>query len=106
VPESTTGEQQGDMRGFPGIRMEGPIMSGWARVTWLLAAVVFPSLPLHPRLAAADAPAAPAARINAHKPPGPAPEGMVWIPGGWFWMGEETIHRGSRPSPRGQGPEA
>ena len=23
------------------------------------------------------------------RPPGPAPEGMVWVPGGWFWMGSE-----------------
>jgi formylglycine-generating enzyme required for sulfatase activity len=27
--------------------------------------------------------------LNAAKPPGPAPDGMVWIPGGWFWMGAE-----------------
>src|SRR5262249_12043278 len=25
--------------------------------------------------------------INSAKPPGPAPDGMVWIPGGVFWMG-------------------
>jgi sulfatase modifying factor 1 len=25
--------------------------------------------------------------INPNKPPGPAPDGMVWIPGGTFWMG-------------------
>ena len=29
------------------------------------------------------------AKINANKPPDPAPEGMAWIPGGWFWMGSE-----------------
>jgi formylglycine-generating enzyme required for sulfatase activity len=23
------------------------------------------------------------------RPPGPAPEGMVWVPGGWFWMGSD-----------------
>jgi sulfatase modifying factor 1 len=25
--------------------------------------------------------------ISTHEPPGPAPEGMVWVPGGTFWMG-------------------
>src|SRR5262249_45161773 len=29
--------------------------------------------------------------INADRPPGPAPEGMVWIPGGIFWMGSEDF---------------
>ena len=28
-----------------------------------------------------------AAQINKTPPPGPAPEGMVWVPGGAFWMG-------------------
>ena len=27
--------------------------------------------------------------VVAKEVPGPAPEGMVWIPGGEFWMGEE-----------------
>jgi formylglycine-generating enzyme required for sulfatase activity len=26
-------------------------------------------------------------RINNRQPPGPAPDGMIWIPGGQFWMG-------------------
>jgi sulfatase modifying factor 1 len=26
-------------------------------------------------------------RINPRQPPGPAPDGMVWVPGGTFWMG-------------------
>ena len=26
-------------------------------------------------------------KLNPSNPPGPAPEGMVWIPGGEFWMG-------------------
>src|SRR5512145_191388 len=25
--------------------------------------------------------------VNAAPAPGPAPEGMVWVPGGTFWMG-------------------
>ena len=34
-----------------------------------------------------DAASVAAARINRTPPPGPAPEGMVWVPGGAFWMG-------------------
>jgi formylglycine-generating enzyme required for sulfatase activity len=26
-------------------------------------------------------------KLNPATPPGPTPEGMVWVPGGWFWMG-------------------
>jgi formylglycine-generating enzyme len=29
-------------------------------------------------------------RINDAKAPGPTPEGMVWIPGGVFWMGSDN----------------
>ena len=28
-------------------------------------------------------------KINDTKPPGPAPAGMAWIPGGQFWMGSD-----------------
>src|SRR4029434_7988436 len=34
-----------------------------------------------------DAASAAAASVNQGSPPGPAPEGMVWVPGGTFWMG-------------------
>jgi formylglycine-generating enzyme required for sulfatase activity len=30
-------------------------------------------------------------RTNAAAPPGKAPEGMVWIPGGRYWMGDNTL---------------
>jgi formylglycine-generating enzyme len=35
----------------------------------------------------ADAAGMPAAVVSDAPPPGPAPAGMVWIPGGTFWMG-------------------
>ena len=31
-------------------------------------------------------------KINDSKPPGPAPDGMIWIPGGQFWMGTADDH--------------
>jgi len=38
---------------------------------------------------AATTPSAPSAAVSINKvtPSGPAPEGMVWVPGGTFWMG-------------------
>jgi len=33
------------------------------------------------------APGLPTARISTERAPAPAPEGMVWVPGGTFWMG-------------------
>jgi formylglycine-generating enzyme len=47
---------------------------------------------------AADEPSAAAAptgwipKINDREPPGPAPDGMTWVPGGEFWMGTAEEH--------------
>src|SRR5690242_15181861 len=30
-------------------------------------------------------------QVNSSGPPGSAPEGMVWVPGGTFWMGDEKF---------------
>jgi sulfatase modifying factor 1 len=40
--------------------------------------------------APADAASAAAAIVNSTQAPGPAPAGMIWIPGGSFWMGCES----------------
>jgi formylglycine-generating enzyme required for sulfatase activity len=39
-----------------------------------------------------DAASAAAVGVNQTKPPGDAPEGLVWIPGGTFWMGCENCN--------------
>jgi sulfatase modifying factor 1 len=42
--------------------------------------------------AAADTQTAWVPKLNPNQPPGPAPSGMVWIPGGEFWMGTTVNH--------------
>ncbi len=33
-----------------------------------------------------------APKLNDSRPPGPAPAGMAWVPGGWFWMGDNSLN--------------
>jgi formylglycine-generating enzyme required for sulfatase activity len=35
--------------------------------------------------------------VQPSDPPGPAPDGMVWIPGGPFWMGSDADPEGNAP---------
>src|SRR5262245_10480018 len=42
----------------------------------------------------------PASDLQPQRAPGPAPEGMVWIPGGTFWMGTDTGHPEDGPRHR------
>jgi hypothetical protein len=34
----------------------------------------------------------PPPKLNATSPPTPAPEGMAWVPGGWYWMGDNNFN--------------
>ena len=73
----------------------------WARRPWYvatvtvlsLAIVVFGFLLIKHRLFPNywSAPDPGPVSINSEKPAGAAPEGMVWIPGGVFWMGSEEF---------------
>ena len=38
--------------------------------------------------------------ISASRAPGPAPDGMVWVPGGTFWMGDATSQDKDAPPHR------
>src|SRR6516164_3759257 len=50
------------------------------------------ALPAAASLQAAEATTAWIPRINDSIPPEPAPGGMVWVPGGQFWMGAQEDH--------------
>jgi formylglycine-generating enzyme required for sulfatase activity len=39
------------------------------------------------------------AKVNTSAAPGPSPEGMVWVPGGSFWMGVEDHPQGADAQP-------
>src|SRR5262249_17468499 len=54
-------------------------------LAWALVAVLVFNFFSGRRTGADDGPP----QLNPAEPPGPAPEGMVWVPGGEFYMGDE-----------------
>lgn len=67
-----------------------------AVVGFLAKAGVFSSPAPEPEAKPSLANAVP--RVNKTAAPGPAPEGMVWIPGGVYWRGNDTENHGdARP---------
>jgi formylglycine-generating enzyme len=69
-----------------------------AALVCVLALIVVESRPFWARQAVAtDSAVVNVPRLNPSTPPGPAPEGMVWVPGGEFWMGSDTGPPDERP---------
>ena len=73
------------------IFLAGAVLAVLAGLVWTVtrrptpAAAPAPDLHAHHATASADRAEAP--RVDSTPPPGPAPPGMVWVPGGTFWMG-------------------
>src|SRR5438477_5247582 len=67
---------------------------------WLLV-LLFPVLALTQTPDDSNPKDRPAPKLNPNKPPGPAPEGMAWIPGGEFWMGMEDKIEAEPDAPPG-----
>jgi formylglycine-generating enzyme len=65
----------------------GVAFAGCGRVNTSTGPYAPSTAPINPGLPASASTNA-AVKADA-KPPGPAPEGMVWIPGGSFWMGAD-----------------
>jgi len=61
-----------------------------AALAGVLALIAVESQTLWSRSPKVQPPEREVPRLNASMPPGPAPEGMVWVPGGEFWMGSES----------------
>src|SRR5207253_1315117 len=64
-------------------------IAGISGLTGLATYFIWPRSQTGNRFAAGQMEGAPI--INQRTPPGPAPEGMVWVPGGAFWMGGEVV---------------
>jgi formylglycine-generating enzyme required for sulfatase activity len=75
-------------------------MLAWSRLPLVVAVVAVASAGCadRDRAAAPPPPTFAPTRANSAAPPGPAPEGMVWIPGGEFSMGLEDAAPGAERS--------
>jgi len=67
----------------------------WAWTTWLssaLLAAALAAVSVAGAMQSSRSVAKPnAPPLNPNRPPGPAPAGMAWIPGGQFWMGDNNF---------------
>jgi sulfatase modifying factor 1 len=83
-----------------GLILAGGALLGWLAFQALTRRITKSPEDSKPRseVGSADSAAGASPRINDAAAPGPAPEGMVWIPGGVFWRGSDTkSHGDSRP---------
>ncbi len=84
-PTSAGSHWRGPALAVLGLALSISLAYGWFRHRPETGGTAPPSEASNPSLETSDAPPP----LNASKPPSEAPDGMVWIPGGKFWMGCE-----------------